>query len=223
MSEAKGHGMDNPLDNTLDGVIERLTGDLRPVRGLAHPGLRAAAWIGLCALYVAGAAVLRGLRVDLADKAGDLHFLFEVGLMALTGLSAALASFWLAVPDARGRRGLSAGPLALFAAFLLWSALRVVTEGVSLEGLRINDCLQEGVIMGFVPAFALVLFSRRGATTHPVLLSVMNALAVAGFGYVGLRVTCAADAVEHATIFHLAPFMLADMLLALAARRLYRW
>ncbi len=206
-----------------DSLIESLTDELAPVRRLAHPFLRAAPWIALALAYISGVVYFLGLRPDMAGKLADPFFLFETAIMASVALSAALASSWLCVPDARGQKWMTSVPVTLIAVFIGWTALRSVTEDFSLPSLHWDHCFQDAMLMGFVPGVAMIFLSVRGATTHPFLMALMNGLAVGALGYVGLRFTCMLDTVGHSCIYHLFPFVISGALLGAAARRIFRW
>jgi hypothetical protein len=82
-------------------LIGRLVGDLRPVRRLRSPAVRAALWLGL----VAGVALGFAVSVPLAPIARRLSDAPDMWLAAagsvLTAILAALAAFELSLPDRR--------------------------------------------------------------------------------------------------------------------------
>lgn len=207
----------------LEQLIGNLTEQLAPVRPLAHPLKRGLAWMAFALAYMGLAVWISGVRPDIADKLTDQPYLLETALGAAMALFAALSSMWLCIPDLRGQRGLSVVAYTLFAVFLGWTLLRVLTEGMHAHDLHANHCFAEGLLYGFFPMLALVILSRKGATTHPFQQSFMNGLAVMGLGYVGLRFTCALDNVEHCTLFHFMPYVLLGGVLGLFARKIYKW
>ncbi|MCF8496703.1 MAG: DUF1109 domain-containing protein [Alphaproteobacteria bacterium] len=210
--------------NNIDNLVDSLAEDLAPVCRLAHPLLRIAPWIAAAVLYTAGAIAFLGLRPDLSLKMSDPAFLFEVSLMAMMAFSAALASAWMCVPDRRGQGWVVPVPVTLLGVFFLWSFVRSYAEGVLLPPLHRDHCFISGLLMGAVPAAALVFLLRRGAaTTCPSLMALMNILAVGGLGYIGLRLTCRMDTVGHACFYQLVSFLVGGAVLGILARRIYRW
>jgi hypothetical protein len=210
-------------EQSLDKLIGTLTDELKAVKPLAHPLKRAWPWIVVSIVYVALAGLLHGFRHDMSAKLADMDFMFEVLLMGFVSVSAVLASLWLCVPDMRGQKWLAAIPVTLFGVFVLWTCLRCAHEGLTSENIHWTHCFEAGILMGFIPVFALLRMMRAGTTTHPRLLALMNMLAVAGLGYVGLRLTCGMDTVAHATLFHISPFLLAGAVLGFLSRKIYRW
>ncbi len=210
-------------DNT-DKLITELCGDLKPVCCMCHPLKRAARWLLVSSVYIALVVLALGMRDDIAAKFSDTSFLIENGLMALIGVSAAFASAWLCVPDMRGARWMKFLPLIGMAAFVGWEVFRSMGEGVHMPHLHYWDhCFGSAALIGFVPMAALMFTSRGGATTQPLLMALMNVIAVGALGYIGLRFVCASDTIGHAAVYHLVPFMALGIITGLTARRLYRW
>ncbi len=100
---------ETPLPEQL---IQRLAGDLRPVRRLWSPTVRAALWLGL----VAAAALVFAVSVPLAPIARRLSDAPDMWLAAagsvLTAILAALAAFELSLPDRKGAWALLPLPAA---------------------------------------------------------------------------------------------------------------
>jgi hypothetical protein len=210
----------NPGSKTL---IETLSAELSPVMPLARPLRRAGLWIACALAYLALFVAFSGLRHDIGTAISSGCFLCEMALAVVIGLSAVLASAWLCVPDGTQNRAVVIAPLAGLAVFSVWVAGRSFTEPLVMPHLHWEHCFNTGLAMGFIPALALILLSRRGATTAPGLMALMNSLAVAALGFIGLRLNCAEDSVGHAILLHLLPFMAAGIIVGFVARRLYRW
>lgn len=210
-------------EQAIEALIENLTQELTPVKKLCHPFLRALPWMVASLVYTAAVVSYLGLRPDLAYKLSVPVFLFETGLAFFIGVSAAFSSVWMCVPDMRGQKWLPIVPLTALTVFLFWTVLRAFTEGINFPVPHWDHCFQDGALLGALPVALIVFVSRRGATTRPFFMSIMNFLAVGAFGYVGLRFTCMLDTVGHAGLYHIAPFLVIGMALGLAARHLYRW
>lgn len=206
-----------------DRLIDTLSGELSPVVALAHPLRRAMIWIACSIAYLFLFLTLSGFRNDIASALTSGCFLCEIALVGMIGISAALASAWLCIPDGTQNRAVVIAPLAGLAVFAVWITARTFTEPVYMPHMHWDHCFNTGIAMGFVPALALIILSRRGATTAPLLMALMNSLAVASLGFIGLRLGCGADSIGHAIIMHLLPFAAAGLLAGLAARKLYRW
>jgi len=209
--------------SNAETLIDNLCNGLRPCKRLPHPFLRALSGAILALAYVAGVVNYLGIRPDLAQKFQDTAFLFEIGTMGAVSLSAVLAASWLCVPDMRGVKWLVAVPLTLFGVFLFWCGIRAHVDGFAMPAMHWDHCFNDGLLMGFVPAAAVIFMSRRGATTRPFLMALVAVLSVGALGYVGLRFTCMMDTVGHAGVYHLLPFTVFGVLTGAGARVLFKW
>jgi|HubBroStandDraft_6_1064221.scaffolds.fasta_scaffold455781_2 hypothetical protein len=162
-----------------DGFIHSLAADLKPVRRLPPPGLRALLWLALvAAVAVTLAAVADRPAVAARLGAAPDMWLSAIG-SALTMVLAAFAAFQLSLPDRNPLWGLLPLPTAL-----LWlgasgaGCLRTwLVPGVHAADLNdTKDCLAFILALS-VPLSALLLgMLRRGHTLRPGLTA-----AVAGF------------------------------------------
>jgi hypothetical protein len=212
--------MTEPVYNSL---IENLTQDLKPVRPLAHPVVRILPWVFLTLMYITVAGFIHGYRTDISEKLQEYPFVFEVGLALFIALSAAFASAWLSIPDARGRSGLTAVPLAGLFVFCALFVFRLVTETYDYSYFSLAHCLGSGVLMGLIPGAFLCFMMKKGATTRPHMMSLMNILAVGFAGYIGLRLTCPLDSAMDGTFHHLLPFIIGGLGFGALAQKIYRW
>ncbi|MEZ5813402.1 MAG: NrsF family protein [Alphaproteobacteria bacterium] len=210
-------------EQNLDKLIDGLTGELEPVKPLAHPFLRILPFFVVSILYVAALVFLVGLRPDIGDKFSDPAWMFETFLMGFTAISAGIAATFLCVPDACGKKWMIAPPLTALGIFAVWSAFRAISEGLHMPQLHMDHCMGEGVFMAAIPMTMLLFMIRRGATTKPGLSCLMNITAAGALGYIGLRFTCMMDTVGHATVSHLIPYLLIGAAMGIAARKLYKW
>ena len=169
MSEAADH----------EGLIRALTADLRPVRRLLPPWLRALGWLAVVAALgaaLASIADLSALRQRL-EAVPDM-WLAVLG-STLTALLAALAAFQVSLPDRRPAWALLPVP-----ALLLWigaSGLGCLRSW-TVPGTHETDgrvCLV--FIIGVsLPLSALLLaMLRRACPLRPGLTAVLGGLAAA--------------------------------------------
>ncbi|MEO5367905.1 MAG: NrsF family protein [Magnetococcus sp. WYHC-3] len=211
-------------EDKIDEMIEKLCCCDKSRKAMCHPLLRLLPWVVVLALYVVFAVGYIGVRTDIEAKMMDMHFLFEIGLAAFIGISAAICAAWLAVPDMCGHKGLLALPLTGLGVFAFWSTLSGFTGEWGWPGvLEFQHCHSDATLIAVVPALAMAFFIRKGATTCPFLAAFMTALAAGGMGYISLRMTCSMDTVGHVLVFHLAPFIALGMILGLLARKIYKW
>src|SRR5437660_7811087 len=86
-------------------LIDALVADVKPVRRLRPPVVRASCWLLFAALLLALVAVGHGVRPDLMLKLRQPVFTTSVAAALMTGVLAAMASFIASVPG-RSRRWL---------------------------------------------------------------------------------------------------------------------
>lgn len=166
----------------LDGLLDDLSGDLRPVRRLAPPAVRALGWFGAVlalTLVLAPFADLHAVRERLAVP--------DLGVAALgavlTALCAALAAFQTSVP---GRSRLWAllplPPLALWLGASGLGCLRawIAPESNLADAAEMRGCLYFLLGVSLPLSVLLVLMLRRACPMRPNLTALLAGLATAG-------------------------------------------
>src|SRR5688572_8449118 len=86
-----------------EDLIVGLARDVRPVRRLRHPWLRASMWVAATTIFLAGVVLFMAPPGHLIAAFTDLAFLFEQLAAGLVGLTAAAAALGTVVPG-RSRR-----------------------------------------------------------------------------------------------------------------------
>lgn len=206
-------------------LIEELAESAQPVRRLAPPERRLAQWLTLALPPVLLIAWAVGFRPDLALKAADPLFVVQV----LAALSTAVAAGWaalsavvpgesrwkLVVPVAPFTVWLSAIGQQCWSEWLLFGdiAMRLPAEDV---------CAPFVVMVGAVPAIAMVALIRRGAALQPRLTVFLGALAAGALGDFGLRLFHHTDAGLVVLVWHLGTVAALAALAGLYGRRIVR-
>ncbi|HVI86039.1 MAG TPA: NrsF family protein, partial [bacterium] len=109
-------------------LIRRLQADAVPVGRLWPPVVRLGLWLVLVAA-VGGTLGLSGFRPDLGTQLRDPAFLFDIVLLTLAGVAAALIALRDAVPGRGASRFAALVPLGLaLAAAGLWGRLPLQGE-----------------------------------------------------------------------------------------------
>jgi hypothetical protein len=165
-----------------DQLIRGLAADLRPVRRLPPPLVRALGWLAVLAVLAAGLAAFANLDAvwQRISAAPDL-WLAVVG-STLTAILAAIAAFELSLPDAA--RGWALLPLP---AALLWAGasgfgcLRVWIAPQSHVAVMSDarDCLIFIVVLSAPLSALLLAMLRRAYPLYPGLTAAIGGLAVA--------------------------------------------
>ncbi len=198
-------------ESTSD-LVGRLSRELGPVRRI--PRLRQAAggiallWLGAGALALA----LRGVRPDLLEQlqptSAFVVILMGLGLVAVGGVVAALAT---SVP---GRVGAARVSLALgFGGVMLAAlggAILVLREAgpAPLACPLKNDlaCFTVACLLALPPALGVLAFVSRGALYRPLITVLVAATGAVALGALLVHVSCPESNPRHIILSHvLAP------------------
>src|ERR687898_741155 len=157
-----------------------LCADAKPVRRLRPPLVRAALWLLFAGLVLVALAALRGTRPDLAERLRQPTFVGALAGALLTGVLAAVAAFYLSLPDRSRLWGLLPVP-----ALLLWISTigyGCLTDWVRVgpEGVRLGTTLEcfATLALASVPlSMALLAMLRHAARLYPTMVAMMGGLA----------------------------------------------
>jgi hypothetical protein len=174
--------MADAQDRPHDRLIGALAANLRPVRPLLSPPLRALTWLALV-VAIAGALAM------FANLPAMWHRLMATPDMALaaigsatTAVAAAFAAFELSLPDRS--RAWALLPVPAFALWLGASGLGCLRAYV-LPGTHVatmgetRDCLVFIIGLSLPLSAVLILMLRRGCSLAPALTATMAGLASA--------------------------------------------
>ena len=182
---------------TTPELIEILCADAKPVRRLRPPLLRAALWLLFAGLVLLALAALQGTRPDLAERLRQPTFAITLAGSLLTGALAAVAAFYLSLPD-RSRLWL----LLPMPALVLWASMigyGCLTNWVSIgpDGVRLGTTLEcfATLAMASLPlSLVLLVMLRHAAQLHPTMVAMMGGLASAGVAATALSLFHELDA-----------------------------
>lgn len=162
-------------------LITSLSSNMKPVKRLQPPLLRAVGWLGFAAVLLALTAANRGIRPDLADRLQDAAFATSMAAALATGILAALAAFILSLPD-RSRLWLllPAPTLVLWLSNVGYQCLThwvvIGPEGMSPgEAVR---CFSTLALTGLPLSFLLCIMLRYAAVLRPAAVAVTGSLSV---------------------------------------------
>lgn len=182
---------------TTDELIEQLAITARPVRRLRPPLVRCALWLGFAGLMVLMLGISRGLRPELAERFGDPVFVLRLLAALITGVSAAVSVFLVALPDRSERWALLPVPgLFLWLSTVGYGCL---TDWAVLDpdGVRLAlamSCLATLVLIGTPLSLGMFVMVRHTGPLRPVTVSLCAALAVAALTAVALTLFHRLDA-----------------------------
>jgi hypothetical protein len=141
--------------------------------------------------------VLLGTRPDLAERLRQPTFVGALAGALLTGVLAAVAAFYLSLPD-RSRSWL----LLPVPALLLWISTigyGCLTDWVSIEpdGVRLDttlECFATLALASLPLSMALLVMLRHAARLYPTTVAMMGGLASAGVAATALSLFHELDA-----------------------------
>ncbi len=207
-------------------LIQRLADSSGPVRPLARPWVRAAAWLALAIPYVGLVVYVVSPRDDLIAKLWHLRFFIEQIAALATGIAAAVAAFASTIPDYdRKLLLLPLLPLAVWLGTLgqgcIQAWIQFGTDGLSLQPDWF--CFPAIVLVGTIPAIAMAVMLRRGAPLTPHMTTALGGLAAAGLGNFGLRLFHAQDASLMVLVWQVGTVIVLTAMAAWAGRYLLNW
>jgi hypothetical protein len=207
-------------------LIDELMNSAAPVRRLPAPWVRMLLWLALSVPFLAGVLWLMPGEISPTAAKADRQFLIEQVVTLVTAMMAAIAAFCSVVPG-YDRRVLLL-PLVPLVAWLASLGEGCWRNWVALgaDGLRLRpdwDCLPPAILIGIVPAIAMLVMLRRGAPLVPRVTIALGALAVAALANLGLRLFHVGDASVMVLFWHLGGAAALAAVAAVAGRRVLYW
>src|SRR5260221_4115471 len=165
-----------------------------PVRPLPRPWTRTAEWLAVALLYVLLVVFVVSPRPDLAARIFDLRFVVEQVPALATGIAAAVAAFTTVIPG-YSRKFLTLPFLSLSIWFGTLGHAYVqdnlrdwIRPGSSALALHPDwYCFPAIVLVGLVPAIAMITMLRRSAALRFHLPAALGGLAAASLGSLWVR------------------------------------
>lgn len=211
------------LSPQLDGMIDGLCEGLKPCCRV-NMTRRAFLWILLLITYTGAVAMTIGFRENIIQSVNRQDYVFELLLAFATGITSALATFWLSTPNCDQYKKFYAVPLTLLCVQLLWMFDRLFFEGIgNIRENWLSYCWINTAIHTTLPALAIILLIKKSATVHPCLMASMGVIAVGEFGWIGMRLICPHDNVGEAYFVNFLPYIILGMFMGAVAKRLFRW
>ena len=206
----------------LDRLIESLVADAAPVRRIASPASRLGLWLLVSVPVALVAALLTGLRPDLAARLVDPVFFSQMATALLCAVVCGYAALCAGLPDQPGWK-----LAASWASLGLWSATlgrqcweTWLTAGWA--GLRLQHdaaCLPTIAALALVPALTIVALLRRGVAVRRFHALFLGALAAGSLADVSLRLCHRKDAALTVIVWQLGSVLLFSLAASAIARR----
>src|SRR5262245_58782926 len=208
-------------------LIERLAEVVEPVRPLARPWIRTAAWLLVAIPYVALVVFVVSPRADLISKASEWRYVIEQLAALATGITAATAAFATVIPGYdRKFLFLPVLPLAIWLGSLgdgcVEDWIHFGPDGLSLRPDWF--CFPAIVLVGAVPAIVMaVMLSRRAPPTPRITAALGCRVAAPGLGNFGLRLFHSQDASLMVLVWQVGTVFILAAMAAWAGQYLLNW
>lgn len=194
-----------------DDLISALAANLRPVRRLRAPLLRATGFLCLAALILAMIAAVHGWRPGLLDRFAEIRFALSLAGALFTGVLAAVAAFLVSLPGrSRHWLWLPAPALALWLISIGYQCLSFWTP-MGPEGASPGEtasCIATLVLTSLPLSLALGLMLRHAASFNPGPVIFAASLSVAGITAAALALFHPLDASVEILMFNLGTGLL---------------
>jgi hypothetical protein len=207
-------------------LIESLSANMKPVRRLRPPVIRAFCWLLLAALVVTLLAVSQGIRPDLVQRLQQPTFAAGMVGSILTGVLAAVAAFLVSLPD-RSRLWL----LLPVPAVLMWLSnigYQCLGEWVSFgpNGVGMGEavrCFATLVLTSLPLSLALLVMLRYAAPLRPTAVTLMGSLSVAAITATALSLFHTGDATLMILMFNIGTGVVFVGLGSIFGSRMFSW
>lgn len=194
-----------------DDLISALAANLRPVRRLRPPLLRATGFLLLAALILTMLAAAHGWRPGLLERLADIRFALSLTGAALTGILAAITAFLISLPDrSRHWLWLPLPALALWLFSIGYQCVRFWTPmdpGGASPG-ETASCVATLVLTSLPLSLALGLMLRHTARFDSTPVVLAASLSVAGITAAALTLFHPIDASIEILMFNLGTGLL---------------
>jgi hypothetical protein len=207
-------------------LIQTLVDTAKPIRPLRRPWVRSALWLAIAVPYMALVVYVMSPRADLMVKITEARYLFEQFAAFATGVAAALAAFASTIPG-YSRKVLLLPVLPLAA----W--LGALGQGCVSAWIKFGSnwltlqpdwlCFPAIVLVGAIPAVAMVVMLRRGAPLMPCTTLALGGLAAAGLGNFGLRLFHPQDASLMVLVWQFGSVFILAALAGCVGRYVLNW
>ncbi|MBA3269880.1 MAG: DUF1109 domain-containing protein [Acidobacteria bacterium] len=193
-------------------LIQALATDAQPVRRLRPVAARVVGWAVLATVSLIVVMMIMGVRRDLDDALDHADFAFELALLIVTAMSAAVGALVVSIPGAEQRALVRWAPIVGALACVVWAAGELAmafASGAPIGRLTFAwHCVYKTASVAAVPGVALFLMVRHAAPLRAAWAGLLAVLATAAVGVLGANTICPNDRPLHMLLWHVAPLML---------------
>ena len=214
------------MTKDVNELIDHLLQDHKPMEPEQHPLFKVLPLMLIIVLYMSLVTSVIGLRSDWKPEFITQFGTYQLELiMSLTlGITALLATGWLRIPYMKSQKWMVSLACVSAVVFFSFEIYRLISEGIRFSTIEsLIECYIHSIVLASIPVALLVMLQKSGSPTKPHLSAVMGTLAITGFAWISLRLTCSVNLAGHNAIVQLSPFMILGLALGVYARKLYKW
>lgn len=196
---------------------------MRPLRA---PALRASLWLLIAATILALLAISHGLRADLVTKMSEPTFVLGVAASLLTAILAAIAAFFVSLPD-RSRLWLLL-PAPALVVWMSTTGYQCLTDWVSIKSDGMHwgetaDCFAT-VVLTSVPLWIVLLVMLRYTALLPSrAVGLAGSLAVGALAASALSMFHSIDASAMILLWNCGSAALLVVLGSIFGQKMFAW
>ena len=207
-----------------DDLIAQLAAEVRPVRPLRPPLLRALFWLAIAVVVIGVVVTVVGIRPDFMEEMGETHYQLEWAGALLTGVLSAIAAFHVSLPDRP--RAWALLPLPGLAFWLFSIGYGCMTDWVRLgpQGFAFGTsffCFRSILLISLPLSVALLVMLRFAGSVRPVATIASAMLAASALSACGVSMFHGDEATLMVLVWHGGAVALLVGLGTLLNRRLF--
>lgn len=207
-----------------EDLIAQLAADVRPVRPLRPPMLRALLWLLVAVLVIGTVVAAFGIRPDFMTEMGETHYQLEWAGSMLTGILAAVAAFHVSLPDRS--RAWALLPLPGLVLWLFSIGYGCMTDWVrhGPDGFALGVsffCFRSILLISIPLSLVLLAMLRLAGPVRPVATIASGLLAASALSACGVSMFHGDEATLMVLIWHGGAVALLVGLGTLLNRRLF--
>jgi hypothetical protein len=208
-------------------LIRQLAARAQPVRPLASPLRRTAAWLAFAAAVIAAVVAVQGLQPTLVHSLTTGRSAFEFAASVATGIAAAYAAFQVSVPGRSPRwiwlplpflftwlGGLGAGCMA--------DAARLGSAAFAMRG-EVRECALAISLVSLPMLAGMLLMVRHAGVVRPGSSAWLAMLAAAALSSAGVSLIHQGESAWMALVWHAGAVLLLSLACLALGRPLFSW
>jgi hypothetical protein len=208
-------------------LIRQLAARARPVRPLASPLRRTAAWLAYAIAVVAAVIAAHGLQPGLGRTFATGMGALEFAASAATGIAAAYAAFQVSVPGRSAHwRWL---PLPFLLVWLgglgvgcLADAARMGSAAFAMRG-EVRECALAISLVSLPMLAGMLLMVRHAGVVRPASSAWLAMLAAAALSSAGVSLIHEGESAWMALVWHAGAVLLLSLVCLALGRPLFAW